>query len=283
VIGALLRRGAARRRSRQLGGASASGASSGRRRRAAGRRTDTLWSQSLGTTKALTVYLPPSYAQAPSRRYPVLVYLHGARWRTNATGWTRAAASHHGLARAAGGPEAIIAMPDGDDAGTPRGPRCPTSGVSGRHGTPRTGGDVLRPVAALRRLHRARYRRARRCHYRTRRAIAAPRHRRFEHGGLRRHHARAGATPTCSPPQRVTRACSLFFDCGVDDPYLGHSRGFAAALRGLGVPYTFREHAGTHNWDYWRTQLPVSLSWLLEQVRPITSDAPAGSARDERA
>jgi enterochelin esterase-like enzyme len=39
--------------------------------------TDTLWSQALGVKKAVIVYVPPSYATAPARRYPVAYYLHG--------------------------------------------------------------------------------------------------------------------------------------------------------------------------------------------------------------
>jgi enterochelin esterase-like enzyme len=39
--------------------------------------TDTLWSQALGTKKAVVVYLPPSYLKSPARRYPVAYYLHG--------------------------------------------------------------------------------------------------------------------------------------------------------------------------------------------------------------
>ncbi|MEP7328148.1 MAG: hypothetical protein ABI777_02960, partial [Betaproteobacteria bacterium] len=35
-------------------------------------RTDTVWSQSLGIRKAVRVYLPPSYAVATTKRYPVL-------------------------------------------------------------------------------------------------------------------------------------------------------------------------------------------------------------------
>lgn len=79
-------------------------------------RTDTLWSQSLGTRKALTVYLPPSYAQSPSRRYPVLLYLHGLGG--NERNWVDAGQLHRTMDSlvAAGGPEAIIAMPDGDDS-----------------------------------------------------------------------------------------------------------------------------------------------------------------------
>ena len=77
--------------------------------------TDTLWSQSLGIRKALTVYLPPSYASSPARRYPVLVYLHGLTG--NERNWAeqgRLGQTFDSLARA-GKPEAIVVMPDGDD------------------------------------------------------------------------------------------------------------------------------------------------------------------------
>ena len=79
-------------------------------------RTDTVWSQALGARKALVVYLPPSYAAAPVRRYPVAYYLHGA-WGDE-TNWSTLG----GLATvmdslvAAGMPEMIVAMPDGDDS-----------------------------------------------------------------------------------------------------------------------------------------------------------------------
>lgn len=77
--------------------------------------TDTLWSQALGTRKALVVYLPPSYGRDTTRRYPVAYYLHGAGG--NETNWV----DKGGLATvmdslvAAGMPELIVAMPDGDD------------------------------------------------------------------------------------------------------------------------------------------------------------------------
>lgn len=78
--------------------------------------TDTLWSQSLGATKALTVYLPPSYRKATSRRYPVLVYLHGLNG--NERNWIDAGRLDRTLDSlfAAGRPEAIVVMPDGDDS-----------------------------------------------------------------------------------------------------------------------------------------------------------------------
>lgn len=78
-------------------------------------RTDTVWSQSLGAYKALVVYLPPSYTTARAARYPLLVYLHGRSG--NEKNWVTAGhldATMDSLVRA-GAPEAIIAMPDGDD------------------------------------------------------------------------------------------------------------------------------------------------------------------------
>ena len=78
-------------------------------------RTDTIWSPSLGANKALVVYLPPSYTAAANTRYPLLVYLHG---RTGSErNWVDAGRLNQtmdSLVRA-GAPEAIIAMPDGDD------------------------------------------------------------------------------------------------------------------------------------------------------------------------
>ena len=78
--------------------------------------TDTLWSQSLGTKKSIVIYLPPSYGQSPARRYPVAYYLHGLTGRE--TDWTKygmLAQTMDSLV-AAGGPEMIIVMPDGDDS-----------------------------------------------------------------------------------------------------------------------------------------------------------------------
>jgi putative tributyrin esterase len=78
--------------------------------------TDTLWSQSLGTNKAVVVYLPPSYATSTSRRYPVAYYLHGAFG--SEVDWTENGQLNVVMDSlvAAGGPEMIVVMPDGDDS-----------------------------------------------------------------------------------------------------------------------------------------------------------------------
>ena len=76
---------------------------------------DTVASAALGTRKQLVVYLPPSYGTERSRRYPVAYYLHGAwggEWD-----WVRAGRIDAAMDSliAAGAPEMIIVMPDGDD------------------------------------------------------------------------------------------------------------------------------------------------------------------------
>lgn len=73
-------------------------------------------SQALGTTKHYVVYLPPSYARDHQRRYPVAYYLHGLDG--NETDWTVKGHIDKTLDSliAAGLPELILVMPDGDDS-----------------------------------------------------------------------------------------------------------------------------------------------------------------------
>lgn len=77
--------------------------------------TDTLWSQALGAKKAVVVYLPPSYGQERSRRYPVAYYLHGLAGTE--VDWTKSGHLNEVMDSlvTAGGPEMIVVMPDGDD------------------------------------------------------------------------------------------------------------------------------------------------------------------------
>jgi S-formylglutathione hydrolase FrmB len=77
--------------------------------------TDTLWSQALGTKKAVVVYLPPSYDRDARHHFPVAYYLHGLTG--NETNWTKAGELHLVMDSlvAAGTPEMIVVMPDGDD------------------------------------------------------------------------------------------------------------------------------------------------------------------------
>lgn len=100
-----------------LGGASLAASPSVRAQGPSRGSVDTLrfWSQSLGTHKRALVWLPPSYASQTARRYPSVYYLHGL-WGSE-TDWTRQGRLDATLdsLTAAGLPEMIVVMPDGDD------------------------------------------------------------------------------------------------------------------------------------------------------------------------
>jgi putative tributyrin esterase len=78
-------------------------------------RPDSLFSHALGVRKRLLVYLPPSYQRETVRRYPVAYYLHGA-WGAESDWVTlgRIDRTMDSLV-AAGRPEMILVLPDGDD------------------------------------------------------------------------------------------------------------------------------------------------------------------------
>jgi enterochelin esterase-like enzyme len=70
-------------------------------------------SASLGVPKTIVVYLPPSYDRS-ARRYPVAYYLHGAGG--NERNWVDRVGlnSIADSLAAAGLPQAVLVMPDGD-------------------------------------------------------------------------------------------------------------------------------------------------------------------------
>ena len=65
----------------------------------------------------------------------------------------------------------------------------------------------------------------------------------------------------------------ILFDCGEDDVAtgaIGDSRKFHARLTELGIPHVWREHAGTHSWDYWGGHLAEHLNF--HQAAMIDAD-----------
>jgi len=78
-------------------------------------RVERFFAPALGVEKHYVIYLPPSYATAPARRYPVAYYLHGLTG--NEADWV-SLASIDAVADsllAGGSGEMILVMPDGDD------------------------------------------------------------------------------------------------------------------------------------------------------------------------
>lgn len=60
-----------------------------------------------------------------------------------------------------------------------------------------------------------------------------------------------------SDPQRLPR---LSFDCGTSDHLLDSNRRFHAYLEERGVPHTYREHSGGHDWAYWDSHVQEGLA-----------------------
>jgi enterochelin esterase-like enzyme len=76
---------------------------------------DVFVSAALGVRKHAVVYLPPSYDRDSTRRYPVAYYLHGLSG--SETDWVSKGSIDVAADSlfAAGAPEMILVMPDGDD------------------------------------------------------------------------------------------------------------------------------------------------------------------------
>jgi len=58
----------------------------------------------------------------------------------------------------------------------------------------------------------------------------------------------------------------IYFDCGADDESASQNREFDAMLTKLGVPHTYHEFPGTHEWKYWRSHLPASLEAVTSRM-----------------
>ena len=65
---------------------------------------------------------------------------------------------------------------------------------------------------------------------------------------------------------RGEKVPALMVDVGTGDRYLAQSRHFAASLREAGIPLEYSEHPGRHDWVYWRTHVPTSLTWLGARI-----------------
>jgi S-formylglutathione hydrolase FrmB len=55
---------------------------------------------------------------------------------------------------------------------------------------------------------------------------------------------------------------ALKADIGLGDPFLAENRAFRDALQARGVPLTYSESPGVHDWAYWSTHVRESLAWL---------------------
>ncbi len=62
-------------------------------------------------------------------------------------------------------------------------------------------------------------------------------------------------------PRRVAER--VFVSCGAYDPLIHENRLLAPLLREAGMEVRFEEAPDGHNWEHWRDQLRIGLSWLF--------------------
>ncbi len=60
----------------------------------------------------------------------------------------------------------------------------------------------------------------------------------------------------------------LRFDCGTDDTLIGGNRRLHAALEGDGIPHTYEEFPGGHEWPYWQKHIRDTLHFAHASTRP---------------
>lgn len=55
---------------------------------------------------------------------------------------------------------------------------------------------------------------------------------------------------------------ALRFDCGTEDPLIGPNRELHRELDAAGIPHTYREYPGGHEWPYWEKHLEETLRFF---------------------
>jgi S-formylglutathione hydrolase FrmB len=59
---------------------------------------------------------------------------------------------------------------------------------------------------------------------------------------------------------------AIFVDCGTEDFLLHQNRAFRDAIIASGGQLIYREHPGSHSWDYWRQHAAQSAAWLAARL-----------------
>ena len=69
------------------------------------------------------------------------------------------------------------------------------------------------------------------------------------------------ATERANDPDKLR----IFLGVGTEDFLYGENQKFKAHLKSLGYDLTYRESAGTHNWDFWDEYIKYVLEWMFTE------------------
>ena len=245
----------------------------------------------------MRVYLPPSYSQpvAASRRYPLIVLLHG--WPGGDGNWLgegRAAVTLDSMIAGGSVPEVIALMPNANGGG-----------VLGRSmylnawdGSFSIQDFIVRDLVAWAdSALRTRLEPARRALVGLSEGGGAAVNLALRHpeafgacaslSGEFQLHKSFGLAAVLGPDPDRTRMLDenspllyvdriagsargqvIYFDCGLGEgDWLEQNRAFDRRLTALGVPHTYREYPGGHGWGYWRVHLRDALLAVTARMR----------------
>jgi putative tributyrin esterase len=253
---------------------------------------------SLGDARhSVRVYLPPSYDEpdARSRRYPVLILLHG--WPGGDGNWPgegKCAEMLDSLSARGAIPELIAVMPNGNGVGT-FGRSLWLNSADGRSRMEdfvvndlvawadsnfRTRADAADRIviglsdggtAAFNLVirHPDRFVGAGSLSGRFRLRKQLGMNSALVGSGDAAQKYLAANSPATQIEGRVgqLRQQRLYVNCGLEDEDLDDNRAFHAALELLGIPHVYQEFPGGHGWGYWRTHLRDALLVLAGPMR----------------
>lgn len=64
----------------------------------------------------------------------------------------------------------------------------------------------------------------------------------------------------------------LYFDCGVDDDFIGANKRFAKRIANVGIRHEFNALSGRHDWEYWNERGRYLVDLAVERlVKPINA------------
>jgi putative tributyrin esterase len=259
-----------------------------------------VWSPTLGGTRTIRVYLPPSYGrpEAAQRRYPVVYLLHG--WPGSDGNWFgpgQADRSADTLIAQGRMPEVVLVCPNGNCGLLAR-----TLYMNAAQGDCRMEDYVLRDVVTwvdttfrtvaessargilglsdggtgalnFAFLHPETFGA---CASLSADLVLDP-----KGFGLGRVLGRTDAarriadhSPELNASKRVDQLKTqvIYFDCGASDESIEENRAFHRTLVALGVPHTWREFPGSHTWGYWRKHLRDALPAITARMPGAPSE-----------